>query len=316
MNLEETVPQVVSEERSLEEVELILGYELKDKSLLLEAFTHVSFHNSDKYSEKQISYERLELIGDSVLNLLMTRKLFFLYPKLSPGKLTYLRSDNTDNEKLGRVAFKCGLHRFLHHKKPMLEQQIQEFEKAMEDYPLHSHGLIVAPKILADVIEAAIGAVFIDSNSIEIVWKVFKDVLEPFITLEKLGENPVVTLLKICQKKGLKFKFDTDSWEKDQTAKVYIGNSLIGKAAYRKKEVAMNWAAKDALDKIERYYDHNKKKPLLQRKKSLQKVNFRCNRSYCKNKKVDASRCKKLRGNRLLPQQFCCNKLSLLQRQN
>jgi dsRNA-specific ribonuclease len=42
----------------------------------------------------------------------------------------------------------------------------------MEDYPLHSHGLIVAPKILADVIEAAIGAVFIDSNSIETVWKV------------------------------------------------------------------------------------------------------------------------------------------------
>ncbi|GMY28296.1 ribonuclease 3-like protein 3 [Fagus crenata] len=255
MNLEETVSEVVSEEPSLEEVELILGYEFKDKSLLLEAFTHVSFHNSDKYSEKQISYERLELVGDSVLNLLMTRKLFFLYPKLSPGKLTYLRSDNTDNEKLARVAFKCGLHRFLHHKKPMLEQQIQEFEKAMEDYPLHSHGLIVAPKILADVIEAAIGAVFIDSNSIETVWKVFKDVLEPFITLEKLGENPVVTLLEICQKNGLKFRFDTDSWEMDQTAKVYIGDSLIGKAVYGKKDIAMNRAAKDALDKIESYFD-------------------------------------------------------------
>ena len=129
MNLEETVSEVVSEEPSLEEVELILGYEFKDKSLLLEAFTHVSFHNSDKYSEKQISYERLELVGDSVLNLLMTRKLFFLYPKLSPGKLTYLRSDNTDNEKLARVAFKCGLHRFLHHKKPMLEQQVSHSEQ-------------------------------------------------------------------------------------------------------------------------------------------------------------------------------------------
>jgi dsRNA-specific ribonuclease len=79
--------------------------------------------------------------------------------------------------------------------------------------------------------------------------------LEPFITLEKLGENPVVTLLEICQKNGLKFRIDTDSWENDQTAKVYIGDSLIGKAAYGKKDIAMNRAAKDALDKIESYFD-------------------------------------------------------------
>ncbi|XP_023900126.1 ribonuclease 3-like protein 3 [Quercus suber] len=241
-------------ESSLEEVELILGYKFKDKNLLLQAFTHVSFHDSDKYSEKHSSYERLELMGDSVLNLLMIRKLFFLYPKLSPGKLTYLRSDNTDNEKLARVAFKQGLHRFLRHKKPHLEQRIQEFEKAMVDYPLHSHRLIRAPKILADVLEAAIGAVFIDSNSIETVWKVFEDVLEPFISLEKLGENPVTTLLEICQKNGCKPRYDTDSWDKDQTAKVYVKDCLVGKATFGKKDIAINRAAKDALDNIDQTY--------------------------------------------------------------
>lgn len=50
--------------------------------------------------------------------------------------------------------------------------QIQEFARAIVDYDLHSNGLIDAPKDLADLVESIIGAVFMDCNSIDIVWKV------------------------------------------------------------------------------------------------------------------------------------------------
>lgn len=52
-------------------------------------------------------------------------------------------------------------------------KQIQEFMHGMKEYPLHSNGLLNAPKVLSNVVESTIGAVFVDSNcSLETVWKV------------------------------------------------------------------------------------------------------------------------------------------------
>lgn len=104
---------------SLDEVEAILGYQFKNKCLLEEAFTHSSYH-----TDKCFSYERLEYVGDAVLNLLMTNEQYFSYPNLAPGQLTRLRSANVDTEKLARVAIKHGLHRYLRHNKPLLEEQV------------------------------------------------------------------------------------------------------------------------------------------------------------------------------------------------
>lgn len=50
--------------------------------------------------------------------------------------------------------------------------QILEFVEAMEKYPLHSNGLLKVPKVLADIVESTIGAIFMDCNSTETVWKV------------------------------------------------------------------------------------------------------------------------------------------------
>ncbi|RDX73328.1 Ribonuclease 3-like protein 3, partial [Mucuna pruriens] len=153
--------------QSLNGVEAILKYEFKNKCLLEEAFTHASYPN-----EKCLSYERLEYVGDAVLNLLVTKEQFFEYPDLDSGRLTRLRAANVDTEKLARVCIRHGFHRFLRHRKPRLEQQIQEFTKAMAEYPLHSNGLIDVPKDLANIVESTIGAVFIDcGSSIDIVWE-------------------------------------------------------------------------------------------------------------------------------------------------
>lgn len=62
--------------------------------------------------------------------------------------------------------------------------QIQTFIDVLPEHPLHSHGLIDAPKVLADVVESTLGAVFIDSDcSIDTTWKVIfsLNILSPII---------------------------------------------------------------------------------------------------------------------------------------
>ncbi|KAL0319879.1 UNVERIFIED_CONTAM: Ribonuclease 3-like protein 3 [Sesamum radiatum] len=233
--------------QSLEEVEKIIGYRFNDRNLLCQAFTHPS------YQRDCVSYERLEYVGDSVLNLLITKEQFSMYPELPPGLLTPLRAANVDTEKLARVAIQHNFHRYIRLGNPILIRQIQAFIDALPKHPLHSHGLINAPKVLADVVESTVGAVFVDSNySIDTTWEVVSDVLKPIITPEMLQKNPVKKLFEICQKYKLKLKL-VDLWSQEGTYKVFINNKLRGKGMCReKKEIALNRAANDAYKEVVR----------------------------------------------------------------
>nr|XP_011463248.1 PREDICTED: ribonuclease 3-like protein 3 [Fragaria vesca subsp. vesca] len=240
----------ISKEPSLDEVEDIIRYKFKNKKLLEEAFTHAS-------SMCGFSYERLEYVGDAVLGLLFCREHYSLYPNLAPGKLTRLRAANVDTEKLARVALRHNFHRYLRHKKPYLADQIQQFSLAVLEYPLHSNGLIDAPKDLADVVESLIGAVFMDCNSIELVWHVFKGLLEPIITPETIHVHPNTQLLEMCQKNRMSLKY-VDSWDKDSSVECVIDCKIVGRGTYSlRKDVAMNRAAKDALDNKWKWMENN-----------------------------------------------------------
>lgn len=120
----------------IESLEKILNYKFKDKNLLLKAFTDVSYVEEKCVEKRCDSNEVLELIGDSVLNLVITYEFVKLYPRESPGQLTKLRAVNVDTEKLARVAVKHKLYRYLRHKKPMLEEQVSYFLKTLVIYHL------------------------------------------------------------------------------------------------------------------------------------------------------------------------------------
>lgn len=231
---------------SLDEVEQILGYKFKDRGLLEQAFTHGS------YKDKLLgSYERLEYYGDSVLNLLIARDHYFSYPNLTSGELTKLRADNVDTEKLARAAVKLNFHKYLRHKTPLLHGQIEEFKEAIEEYPLHSSGLIVAPKVLADIVESTIGAIFQDTNSsLDITWKVWKRLLEPLITPKTLQTRPMTKFSELCQKHGFKFEF-VDLWEEKGAIYVFVENEFVGRGIYKaKKLTALNRAANNAYNQL------------------------------------------------------------------
>jgi 23S rRNA maturation mini-RNase III len=102
-------------------IEALLGYCFIDKSLVELALTHGSFYWPNRPGD---TYERLEYLGDGVLTCLMSREVFRTYRTLQPGPLTRLRAANVDTEKLARVAVHRGLHRFLRHKAPKLQDQV------------------------------------------------------------------------------------------------------------------------------------------------------------------------------------------------
>ncbi|KAE9593663.1 putative ribonuclease III [Lupinus albus] len=235
--------------RNLDEVEAILGYKFKNKCLLEQAFTHTTYN-------KHFSYERLELLGDSVLNMLVTKEQFFLYQDLGPGWLTRLRAANVDSEKLARVAIKHGFHHYLRHNKPILQKQINIFMEEILEYPLHSNGLIEVPKNLADIVESIIGAVFIDcGNSFDTVWMIFKSLLEPMIDPNTLKIHPVTELYEVCDKMNKKVQF-VDLWQKSRTFLVFIDNKLVGKNIHdTRKDIVQNRAAKNALDNIAKVFN-------------------------------------------------------------
>ena len=121
--LEDIKPHVIPESimRSIdfEALEAALNVTFKDRGLLVEAITHAS-----RPSSGVSCYQRLEFVGDAVLDHLITRHLFFTYTDLPPGRLTDLRAAAVNNENFARVAVKHKLHVHLRHGSSALEAQV------------------------------------------------------------------------------------------------------------------------------------------------------------------------------------------------
>ncbi|KAI3464893.1 hypothetical protein Pfo_021556 [Paulownia fortunei] len=253
LRLENHQEEEVEEEswdNMVEKMKETIGYEFRNPSLLQQAFTHYSYLDQDKTSTA--SYERLEYMGDAVLSFFIAKEHFTMYPDLPPGQLTKLRAANVDNEKLARVALKYQLHRFLRHKKPRLAGQIKAFEEAIVRYPMHSSGLVDAPKALADVVESLVGAIYVDSNSMDTTCKIVKNLLQPMITPSTLHTHPVTMLYEICQKNKVKLE-SRDLWKETGEIEFMVDGEFVGRAKYMaKRVVANNRAAHEAYQKIVR----------------------------------------------------------------
>lgn len=113
------VPESILRSVNFEALEGALNIRFKDRGLLVEAITHAS-----RPSSGVSCYQRLEFVGDAVLDHLITRHLFFTYTDLPPGRLTDLRAAAVNNENFARVAVKHNLHVHLRHGSSALEKQV------------------------------------------------------------------------------------------------------------------------------------------------------------------------------------------------
>lgn len=243
------VPESVLRSVDFHALEDALKIKFKDRGLLVEAITHAS-----RPSSGVSCYQRLEFVGDAVLDHLITKHLFFSYTNLPPGRLTDLRAAAVNNENFARVAVKHKLHVHLRHGSSALDRQIRDFVKEVLEELLkpgfNSFGLgdCKAPKVLGDIVESIAGAIFLDSGrDTSVVWQVFQPLLDPMVTPETLPMHPVRELQERCQQQAEGLEYKASRSGNLATVEVYIDGVQVGVAQNPQKKMAQKLAARNAL---------------------------------------------------------------------
>lgn len=185
----------------IQTIEKKLGYEFGVKGLLLEAITHASGQDQGA----GFCYQRLEFLGDSVLDLLITWYLYQKHNDIDPGELTDLRSASVNNENFAYAAVRRELHHHLQHRSGLLETQIEEYVKFVATSSTDTNSLATkkSPKALGDLVESIAGAILVDTKlNLDEVWRVFEPLLSPIVTPDKLELPPLRELMELCDSLG------------------------------------------------------------------------------------------------------------------
>ncbi|CAD6212969.1 unnamed protein product [Miscanthus lutarioriparius] len=194
----------LSKLKDIEELEAKLKYNFSVKGLLLEAISHPSLQELGV----DYCYQRLEFLGDSVLDLLITRHLYATHTDVDPGELTDLRSSLVSNENFAQAVVRNNIHNHLQHGSGILLEQVTEYVRSNLEYHGKENEFLQqatckAPKVLGDIMESITGAIFIDVNfNVDLVWKIVEPLLSPMITPDKLALPPYRELLELCSHLG------------------------------------------------------------------------------------------------------------------
>ena len=106
-----------------------ISYNFQQKLYLVEALTHASYHEN----RVTPSYERLEFLGDALLDFLVTQHLYFRHVNLSPGELTDIRQALVNNNIFATLAVEHSYHKYLKHMSPKWFQTVKNFVDRVED---------------------------------------------------------------------------------------------------------------------------------------------------------------------------------------
>lgn len=217
------------------ELEQKLNLDFKNKDLLKTALTHSSYANENNCE----SNERLEYVGDAVLDLLMGEYLFTKYPEFREGDLTKKRAKNVCESALVEYAKELDLKKYL------LLGKGEEKSGGRDRIALQ-----------ADAFEALIGAVYMDKGLQE-SRKIFEQVVIPIS--EKETEDDFVDYKSYLQelvqsdKRSLVYRIVRESGpshDKTFQTRVYMDDILMGEGKGKSKKEAEQNAAEMALKKL------------------------------------------------------------------
>ena len=222
-------------------LESIIGCRIKNRSYFVQALIHRSYLEGS--GEYDISNERLEFLGDSVLNLTVAEFLFNSFPDKDEGFLTKIRAKIVNRGALADAADKINLRNFLLISKNLSNSFING-----------------SRTVLSDALEALIGAIYLDSG-INTSKKFINEILiDPIIKEGGLlvDENFKSQLLEFAQANKMEIPFykiigqEGPQHERIFTVKVMIGDEDYGVGKGKNKKTAEQNAAKAAMKKIQK----------------------------------------------------------------
>jgi len=214
-----------------------IGVIFKNKDILRQAFTHRSYLNEHRDSEL-VHNERLEFLGDAVLELIVTEHLYEKYPDTNEGELTAFRSALVNAVTLSDAASKIGMNDFL----LLSKGEAKDIGRARQI-------------ILANTIEALIGAIFLDQG-----YEIAKYFISKYIfsLIEKIVEDKtwldakskfqeqaqdyesITPLYKTIKEEG-------PDHDKQFTVGVFLDKNKIAEGSGKSKQEAEQVAADNAL---------------------------------------------------------------------
>ena len=215
------------------QVEARLGYEFKDRNLLTQAFTHRSARELSTCGD----YERLEFLGDSVLELTVAHLLSEKHQSASEGELSKMRAALVSEGSLAEIARSLELGRFV--RLSWVEQENGGSDRA---------------SILADVVEAVIGAVYMEAGFqvvFDVVRRVFGDKMLSVSTVD-----PKTDLQEIfhARKQGNPV-YNLEATEGPEHSPIFVSSvaingEILGRGRGKTKKVSQQAAALEALNRL------------------------------------------------------------------
>lgn len=215
-----------------------LNWNIKNKNLYIEALTHPSFAHENNY-DKINHNQRLEFLGDAVLELIISDYLYRNYPNLPEGQLTKLRADVVCEASLVQIAEILLIGQYLRLGKGEIATGGQH-----------------RSSILADTIEAVIGALYLDTG-FEYTYSRIIELFQPILSVldEGLLRNDYKTkaqemaqaLLGITPQYRIVAEKGPDHCKLFE-AQCYLEDRVIGKGTGRSKKEAEQAAAKEVFD--------------------------------------------------------------------
>jgi|TARA_B110000003_G_C16493371_1_gene474385 ribonuclease-3 len=224
------------ENKELKILEKSIKYKFKDKSLLMLAMTHRSYSGKNN--------ERLEFLGDSILNFVVADLLFKKFNDLDEGDLSRLRSQMVKEEPLSKLGNELKIGDFLN----------------LGVGELKSSGWR-RPSILADAFEALIGAIFIDSgmdSAYKFIEDSYADLIEK-INPKEIHKDPKTILQEFLQAQKVSLpSYEVIKVEGDAHNQLFTVTCEVSKfdikaeGGGRSRKIAEQEAAKEAMATIEK----------------------------------------------------------------
>ena len=224
----------MTEEYTIGELEKKIGYQFRDKSLLKQALTHSSFANEQRINKLK-DYERLEFLGDAVLELISSDFLFHENPQMPEGKLTKLRSSMVCEPALAYCARDIELGRY------MLLGKGEDMTGGRN-----------RDSIVSDATEALLGAIYLDggfANAKEFVLNFILNDIEH----KQLFYDSKTILQEIVQENGTQpveyilTKEEGPDHNKNFTVEARVNGKVMGQGSGHTKKAAEQAAAYQAI---------------------------------------------------------------------